>query len=531
MRFWLMAAILALECVPVTMARHPWLRARTTASSVIFFGVALLFFGRDKLKAVRWDVSPVDRRWTALHACALALFFLCNVLLLWPLHTHPPARLVLLVLWYCALAAVPLTLAAAMFHPRQLLRILRSLGDAWGLAASLGALTMLVRALLLVAWDQPDSIIGSAIQGAAFRGVKTVLSLFCADVQSDPAASVIGTKNFLVQIAGVCSGIEGLALMLSLTVGWLFYSRRELRLLRSMMLVPASLAMVWLLNLVRIAALIAIGNSGHEAIAEGGFHSEAGWIFFSCVALAFLLAVNRIAWFHKPAAAGAPAHVGGRLLAETNPAAVYLGPLLAIIAAGLISTAASDGFERFYGLRFAAVAAVLFAYRRSYSRIDWRFGWPGPLAGLAVFAMWIGLSRIAAPVSASHSPLTTIAAGLSHLDAFNRVAWLAIRVLTSVIAIPIAEELAFRGYIARRLTSADVDSVSMRNLSFAAILGSSLAFGMVHGRMWPAGILAGLAFAAVAKLRGRLGEAVAAHATANLAIAIWVLARGDYSFW
>ena len=53
LRFWLMAAILALECVPVTMVRHPWLLARTAASSVIFFGVALLFFGRDKLKAVR----------------------------------------------------------------------------------------------------------------------------------------------------------------------------------------------------------------------------------------------------------------------------------------------------------------------------------------------------------------------------------------------------------------------------------------------------------------------------------------------
>jgi membrane protease YdiL (CAAX protease family) len=64
-----------------------------------------------------------------------------------------------------------------------------------------------------------------------------------------------------------------------------------------------------------------------------------------------------------------------------------------------------------------------------------------------------------------------------------------------------------------------------------AVLVSSLLFGAMHGRMWFAGTLAGIAFCMLAKRRGRLGEAVAAHATANLMIAVWVLARGDYSLW
>jgi membrane protease YdiL (CAAX protease family) len=49
--------------------------------------------------------------------------------------------------------------------------------------------------------------------------------------------------------------------------------------------------------------------------------------------------------------------------------------------------------------------------------------------------------------------------------------------------------------------------------------------------MWIGGILSGIVFALVAKFRNRLGEAVAAHATANLLIAIWVLTRSDYSLW
>jgi CAAX prenyl protease-like protein len=100
-----------------------------------------------------------------------------------------------------------------------------------------------------------------------------------------------------------------------------------------------------------------------------------------------------------------------------------------------------------------------------------------------------------------------------------------------VVTVPVAEELAFRGYLARRLMSADVEAVPLRGLSLLAVLGSSLAFGALHGRLWVAGVLAGIVFAIVAKIRGRLGEAVAAHAMANLMLAVWVLARGDYSLW
>jgi membrane protease YdiL (CAAX protease family) len=49
--------------------------------------------------------------------------------------------------------------------------------------------------------------------------------------------------------------------------------------------------------------------------------------------------------------------------------------------------------------------------------------------------------------------------------------------------------------------------------------------------MWLAGTLAGVVFCLLARRTGRFGEAVAAHATANLLIAVWVLARGDYSLW
>jgi membrane protease YdiL (CAAX protease family) len=45
------------------------------------------------------------------------------------------------------------------------------------------------------------------------------------------------------------------------------------------------------------------------------------------------------------------------------------------------------------------------------------------------------------------------------------------------------------------------------------------------------GIVAGVAYALVAKRTGRLGDGVAAHATSNLLLAVWVLGRGDWGMW
>jgi CAAX prenyl protease-like protein len=176
---------------------------------------------------------------------------------------------------------------------------------------------------------------------------------------------------------------------------------------------------------------------------------------------------------------------------------------------------------------------VLYAYRREYRRMDWRFGWLGPAAGAAVAALWIAVDHWMGSKGAAGGAALTggIAQGLAHLSRGQRVAWIAVRAIASVLTVPMAEELAFRGYLARRAMSSDVERVPFGGLSVAAILASSLAFGAMQGKMWIAGILVGVVYAAVAKVRGRLGEAVAAHAIANLAITVWVLAHGTYSLW
>jgi CAAX prenyl protease-like protein len=109
--------------------------------------------------------------------------------------------------------------------------------------------------------------------------------------------------------------------------------------------------------------------------------------------------------------------------------------------------------------------------------------------------------------------------------------WIVLRAAAAVITVPIAEELAFRGYLARRIMARDFTEIPFARLSLLAIGLSSAAFGVMHGQHWLVGIVAGLCFAAVLRHRGRIGDAVIAHAVANLLLAAWVLARGDFGLW
>ena len=73
-----------------------------------------------------------------------------------------------------------------------------------------------------------------------------------------------------VEIEPACSGIEGAALIFGFSLLWLWLLRREFRFPRALILPPVSVAVLFFLNGVRIAALIMIGNAGAPDIAVGG---------------------------------------------------------------------------------------------------------------------------------------------------------------------------------------------------------------------------------------------------------------------
>ncbi len=334
------------------------------------------------------------------------------------------------LLWLICGGSAALLGAFAFLPPGVCNRLVRDSGSIWIYAFVAGVLVYPLSRAVDRLWIPAASL--------TFRLVRMCLYPFIDNLIANPVTRTIGTRNFKVTISPQCSGLEGAGLMLLFGVFWLWFLRDELRFPRVLLLIPTGVAILYLLNTLRIAVLIAIGNAGAKAVAAGGFHSQAGWIAFNAVSLGLLLGVRHVPWLTKTA------HEERSSIWADNPAAPYILPFLAILAAGMISRAASARFEWLYPLRFFAAASALWFYRRKLAVLDWRAGWLAFPIGAIAFIIWLILHRFAGVL-----PDNGIGAGLRVAAPAAGAAWLAIRILAAAVTVPIAEELAFRGFLIR----------------------------------------------------------------------------------
>jgi len=128
------------------------------------------------------------------------------------------------------------------------------------------------------------------------------------------------------------------------------------------------------------------------------------------------------------------------------------------------------------------------------------------------------------------SSKTALAHGIGSLSGGMAAVWVVFRVLGSVMIVPLAEELAFRGYVMRKLVAQDFENVPLGHFTWYAFVLSSVWFGVLHGR-WVAGSLAGMGYALALTQRGQLADAMLAHMTTNALIAAYVLSHSAWALW
>jgi len=481
---------------------------------VIAYGVSLGMLTYLREQPVLTDASaPVGDG----HRSARYIWGLAHILLLVPLaalsinlysdaSTQPFA--VTAIEWHvCALAAA-LSLFAAVAPLSVWWQLLRQTS-----ALSLYAGLLAAAAVLSIRLTQH---LWAPTAGITFRLVTIILQLLCPSLRSDPATLTLITDHFTVTVSEVCSGLEGVGLIVVFCAAWLCYFRREFYFPRALIIVPLAALLIYFLNAVRIAALVLIGNAGYAQIAMVGFHSQAGWIAFNLVALGVAILARRSPWLHRDA--------GHAEVGSENATAAYLMPLLAILAAGMVAHALSAGFEFLYPLRFLVAAWVLWTYRQRYRRIDWKCSWRAPALGALMFCVWVLFAHFI--VTPSPRPVA-----LASLPGPLGAAWIVCRVLAATLTVPIAEELAYRGYLLRRLVRADFESVSFKEVHWLVLALSAILFGTTHGRMWIPGVIAGWGYGLLAVKTGKLGEAVVAHGTTNLLLSMYVLRFDQWQLW
>jgi hypothetical protein len=220
------------------------------------------------------------------------------------------------------------------------------------------------------------------------------------------------------------------------------------------------------------------------------------------------------------------------LLPYALPYLVYVG--IASLPAGWLDRSAS------YALRIGATGAALAWAWRSYVRLRGPRSPAGSiaigvLAGTLGLWLWIALLRPFAPAQAEPWPATAFA----------------LRLVAATALVPVFEELLMRGYLlrfalcwdrARRSRASDPfgeaahahspDEIGPGAWSAPALLASSALFALGHAPAeYPAALAYGLLMCGLWVLRGDLLAPMAAHATTNLLLALYVKSANAWELW
>lgn len=352
--------------------------------------------------------------------------------------------------------------------------------------------------------------------------VATILRALGQECVIAPASREVGTASFQVGILDGCSGLQGMGLTAAFLSAYCVLCRKQLRFPHSLVLIPAAVLVSWLANALRIAGLILIGTYISPELALGGFHSQAGWIAFCGIALGMVLVTQRVAWFRHE-----PWREEQLQQSAHNPAAAYLAPFLAALAAGMFGTALSARWDLAPLFQVVAAVVVLLGFRKVYrTELTFRTDGVAVAAGLGLCLFWMAASYLsgATGAEAAQAPAWTYGDPGWQL-------WAAVWCLRAFVTVPLVEELAFRGYLLRWLQQAHFEDVPMNRFTWRSFLISSILFGLLHPQHLVAGTVAGMVFAAAMLRRGRLVDAIVAHAVTNLLLATYAWSTGNWQAW
>jgi CAAX prenyl protease-like protein len=214
--------------------------------------------------------------------------------------------------------------------------------------------------------------------------------------------------------------------------------------------------------------------------------------------------------------------------ARILPFATYIA---FIVLADLLQRAGcpAHALRWLYPIKILVVTGLLAWYWRQYGELrQWRLG-GGALAaalaaGLLVFVLWIALDapwmRIGAP-GAGYVPLED-----------GRIDWLlaGIRLAGAALVVPLMEELFWRSYLMRWLTSPAFEKVDPARVSWLSFVITVILFAVEHD-LWLAGIVAGVVYSVLYMRLRNLWVPILAHAVTNGVLGVWIILTANWTYW
>ncbi len=173
-------------------------------------------------------------------------------------------------------------------------------------------------------------------------------------------------------------------------------------------------------------------------------------------------------------------------------------------------------------------AWAIWLVRPLLPELRWAFSWEAVLVGVGVFLIWVGLEPWYPKLQELGVAWNPFEA--DGMPAFAAWSFVIVRLAGSTLVVPALEEVFYRSFLYRWIVRPDFESVPPDLFAWKPFLATSIVFGLGH-REWLAGVICGMAYQWLVIRKGRLGDAMLAHALTNLALGLWVAVRGEWVFW
>ncbi|HTL56564.1 MAG TPA: CAAX prenyl protease-related protein [Candidatus Limnocylindrales bacterium] len=199
-------------------------------------------------------------------------------------------------------------------------------------------------------------------------------------------------------------------------------------------------------------------------------------------------------------------------------------------------TVIQDSFEGplRYWMYFAKMlvgAWCIFTVRDLVPEMRWAICWEAVLAGVLVFAIWVGLDpyypklELLFKAGEPWNPFKQFGA-----DSSQGWFFVVVRTIGSALVVPPLEEVFYRSFLYRYFVRLEFTAMPFKQLHWLSLVVTSLLFGLAHYQ-WLAGFFCGLIYQALVIRKNRLGDAMTAHAITNFLLGCWIVWKGAWQFW